>query len=121
MPLSPRCSSWRKRGVAAQGEVSVGKPFTEILAARAACQADLIVMGSRGDSGIGRALVGGVAQKVMGLSEQPVMVLNFSIFQGDFTMSDALNYLLKARPETMGHYFAFLKEAANTSTPRPET
>lgn len=63
-------------GVAAQGEVRSGKPFTEILAATAACQADLIVMGSRGDSRIGRALVGGVAQKVLGLSEHPVLVLH---------------------------------------------
>ena len=26
-------------------------------------------------------------------------------------MSDALNFLVKARPEAMGHYFKFLKEA----------
>ncbi|MDO8284024.1 MAG: universal stress protein [Burkholderiaceae bacterium] len=64
-------------GVAAIGEVRVGKPFTEILAAREASGSDLIVMGSRGDSRIGRALVGGVAQKVMGLSEYPVLVLHF--------------------------------------------
>ena len=25
-------------------------------------------------------------------------------------MSDALNYLLKVRPEALGHYFAFLKD-----------
>lgn len=64
-------------GVVAQGEIRVGKPFTEILATRAASQSDLIVMGSRGDNRIGRALVGGVAQKVMGLSEHPVLVLHF--------------------------------------------
>ena len=63
-------------GVNAQSEVRVGKPFTEILAARDASDSDLIVMGSRGDSRIGRALVGGVAQKVMGLSEYPVLVLH---------------------------------------------
>ncbi|MEI8171102.1 MAG: universal stress protein [Rhodoferax sp.] len=66
-----------QKGLVAQGDVRVGKPFTEILAAREACQADLIVIGSRGDSRIGRALVGGVAQKVMGLSDHPVMVLHF--------------------------------------------
>lgn len=64
-------------GVVAQGEIRVGKPFTEILATRAASQSDLIVMGSRGENRIGRALVGGVAQKVMGLSEHPVLVLHF--------------------------------------------
>lgn len=63
-------------GVSAQGEVRIGKPFTEILASRDASGSDLIVMGKRGDGLIGRALVGGVAQKVMGLSEHPVMVLH---------------------------------------------
>ena len=67
----------QREGVAAQGEVRVGKPFTEILAAREASGSDLIVLGSRGDSRIGRALVGGVAQKVMGLSEFSVLVLHF--------------------------------------------
>ncbi len=66
----------RDNGVIAQAEVRVGKPFTEILAAAAASQADLIVLGSHGNHRIGRALVGGVAQKVMGLSECPVLVLH---------------------------------------------
>ena len=64
----------QQSGVATQGEVRSGKAFTEILAAATACHADLIVIGSRGDSRIGRALVGGVAQKVLGLSEHPVLV-----------------------------------------------
>lgn len=33
-------------------------------------------------------------------------------------MSDALNYLVKARPETMGHYFAFLKECGKHLDPK---
>lgn len=33
-------------------------------------------------------------------------------------MSDALSYLVKARPEAMGHYFAFLKEAGRHLDPR---
>lgn len=69
------------QGVQARGEVRVGKPYTEILAARAACQADLIVMGSRSEARLGRAVIGGVAQKVMGLSEHPVLVLNLLKFQ----------------------------------------
>lgn len=71
------------QNVEARGEVRVGNAYIEILAARTACQADLIVMGSRGEARLGRALVGGVAQKVMGLSAQPVLVLNFLMFQGD--------------------------------------
>jgi nitrite reductase/ring-hydroxylating ferredoxin subunit len=33
-------------------------------------------------------------------------------------MSDALSYLLKARPEAMGHYFAFLKDAGKHLDPK---
>ena len=33
-------------------------------------------------------------------------------------MSDALNYLVKVRPEAMGHYFAFLKEAGKQLDPK---
>jgi nitrite reductase/ring-hydroxylating ferredoxin subunit/alkylhydroperoxidase/carboxymuconolactone decarboxylase family protein YurZ len=33
-------------------------------------------------------------------------------------MSDALNYLVKARPEAMGHYFAFLKDAGKHLDPK---
>lgn len=33
-------------------------------------------------------------------------------------MSDALNFLVKARPEAMGHYFAFLKDAGKHLDPR---
>ena len=33
-------------------------------------------------------------------------------------MSDALNYLLKARPEALGHYFAFLKDAGQHLDPK---
>jgi len=33
-------------------------------------------------------------------------------------MSDALNYLLKARPEALGHYFAFLKDAGRHLDPK---
>jgi nitrite reductase/ring-hydroxylating ferredoxin subunit/alkylhydroperoxidase/carboxymuconolactone decarboxylase family protein YurZ len=33
-------------------------------------------------------------------------------------MSDALNYLLKARPDALGHYFAFLKDAGKHLDPK---
>jgi nitrite reductase/ring-hydroxylating ferredoxin subunit/alkylhydroperoxidase/carboxymuconolactone decarboxylase family protein YurZ len=33
-------------------------------------------------------------------------------------MSDALDYLVKARPEAMGHYFSFLKDAGRHLDPR---
>ena len=33
-------------------------------------------------------------------------------------MSDALNYLIKTRPETVSHYFAFLKETGKHLDPK---
>lgn len=63
-------------GVVARGEVRSGKPLTEIMASVAKSGADLVVIGSCCDSRIGRALVGGVAQKGKGLSEHPVQVLH---------------------------------------------
>lgn len=61
--------------VSVNSEIRVGKPFAEILSAAEASGADLIVMGARGGTHIGRAIVGGVAQKVIGLSDKPVLVL----------------------------------------------
>jgi nucleotide-binding universal stress UspA family protein len=66
------------QGVTASAGVKVGKTFDSILSARTQTQSDLIVIGSRSDHRIGRALLGGVAQKVMGLSEHPVLVLQIS-------------------------------------------
>ena len=51
-------------GVSLQSEVRTGRASSEILAAAAASQADLLVIGSRSDSHVGRAVIGGVAQKV---------------------------------------------------------
>lgn len=61
-----------------QVDLRSGKTFTEILASAAAHKADLLVIGSRSDNRIGRAMIGGVAQKVIGLSENPVLVLNLT-------------------------------------------
>jgi len=33
-------------------------------------------------------------------------------------MSDALDYLIKVRPDAIPHYFKFLKESGSTSIPR---
>lgn len=64
----------RQGGVQADGEVLAGKPSEAILQAARRCGADLLVVGSRGDNHIARALVGGVAQKVIGLAEHPILV-----------------------------------------------
>jgi nucleotide-binding universal stress UspA family protein len=66
----------RSASVVLETEIRIGKPFAEILAARERSTSDLIVVGRSDDAHLGRALVGGVAQKVLGLSEHPVLVLH---------------------------------------------
>lgn len=67
----------RPCGIGVQGRTLVGKPYLEILAALKRDAADLLVIGSRSEDRIKRALIGGVAQKTIGLSECPVLVVRF--------------------------------------------
>lgn len=62
------------RGVTATGELRVGRVHQEVLAAAQACGADLVVIGRHGGSELGRAWIGGTAQKVIGLAECPVLI-----------------------------------------------
>ncbi len=64
----------RQAGGSVEGEVRVGRPYQELLAAAQACSADLIVLGRHRPEALGRAWIGGVAQKVVGLAECPVLV-----------------------------------------------
>jgi len=65
-------------GITLQAQVRHGKAFSEILAAATTVSADLLVIGSRNDSHIGHAMIGGVAQKIIGLSDKPVLALNLT-------------------------------------------
>lgn len=69
----------RPAGLSLQGQILVGKPYREILDAVQREAADLLVIGSRSEGGIKHALIGGVAQKAIGLSECPVLVVHFKI------------------------------------------
>lgn len=55
--------------------VARGVPWREILATIEKEQPDLVVMGTHGRSGIGRALLGSVAEKIVRLSPAPVLTL----------------------------------------------
>lgn len=66
----------QQRGLQAEGQVLTGRPYEQILQAGRQLGADLLIIGSRGDHHLGRALVGGVAQKVIGLAEHPVLVVH---------------------------------------------
>lgn len=61
-------------GVLADGEVLAGTPASQILDAARRHAADLIMMGVRSSGRIERALFGGVAQQVTGLSSSAVLL-----------------------------------------------
>ena len=64
----------RRLGGPVDGEVRVGRPYQEVLAAAQGGGADLVVLGRHRPEALGRAWIGGVAQKVIGLAECPVLV-----------------------------------------------
>jgi hypothetical protein len=72
--LEGACSQARARGVPATGVVRIGKPHEQILASAREFGADLLVIGRHGNDTPGRAWLGGVAQKVIGLADLPVLV-----------------------------------------------
>jgi nucleotide-binding universal stress UspA family protein/uncharacterized membrane protein YfcA len=62
-------------GLTASIDIRVGMPEAQILASTKEHQADLIVMGSHGRSGLERLLVGSVSERVIGGAECPVLVV----------------------------------------------
>jgi di/tricarboxylate transporter len=66
----------KKEGIAAEGEVSHGpSPHAMILAAARQCQADLIVLGSHGRSGLERVLLGSTTERVINGTSGAVLVV----------------------------------------------
>lgn len=64
-------------GVAApESSMLTGKPHEQILAAAKNLHADLIVVGRHGESNLIRTPFGGTTQKVIGLADNPVMVVH---------------------------------------------
>lgn len=75
--LEERLRQFRAPGLAAglQYRVEDGDPATEIMHAARAMPCDLIVMGTHGRSGIGRLLIGSVAEKVLRRAPCPVLTV----------------------------------------------
>ena len=65
----------RKAGVGVSTRLLEGAPFVEIVRAARSEQADLIVMGTHGRSGLRHALLGSVAEKVVRKAPCPVLVV----------------------------------------------
>lgn len=55
--------------------VSQGVPWREVLATIERLSPDLVVMGTRGRRGLGRALLGSVTEKIVRLSPAPVLTM----------------------------------------------
>jgi nucleotide-binding universal stress UspA family protein len=62
-------------GVQVDGLVRIGRPHEQIAAIAKQTGADLIVIGRHGGDSLSRAWLGGVAQKVIGVAEVPVLVV----------------------------------------------
>lgn len=64
------------RGVAAVGTLGVGPAAPEIVSAARREKAELVVIGTRGATGFRHLLLGSTAEKVMRLSESPVLAVH---------------------------------------------
>lgn len=62
-------------GLAAETEVRTGTAYDEIIDASEDLDSDVIVMGTHGRTGLGRYLLGSVTQKVVRLSDVPVLTV----------------------------------------------
>jgi nucleotide-binding universal stress UspA family protein len=73
--LEARCADLRQRGIKASWRVATGPPFQMIVDMAAREHAALIVMGTRGRSGLDRILLGSVAERVIRLAPCPVLTV----------------------------------------------
>jgi nucleotide-binding universal stress UspA family protein len=64
-----------KSGVAADTIVRIGAPANSVIDVAGAEKADLIIMGSHGESGAAKLLIGSVVQKVLYWATIPVLVV----------------------------------------------
>ncbi|MBK6854018.1 MAG: universal stress protein [Burkholderiales bacterium] len=72
--LSAATATASQMGVRVDAELRFGRPYQQLLAATQDCGADLLLIGRHGDDNILQAWVGGTAQKVIGLSDCPVLI-----------------------------------------------
>ena len=64
-----------KAGVSAKGIIASGKPYEQIVETANEMKADLIVVGCHGRTGLARALMGSVTERVIGLAQSAVLVV----------------------------------------------
>lgn len=66
-------------GVNIEPRLKEGRPATEILDTIAGCQCDLVIMGTHGRTGMGRLLMGSVAEEVLRKATCPVLIVKAPI------------------------------------------
>jgi nucleotide-binding universal stress UspA family protein len=74
--LDVACAALKARLPGATAVLREGEAWREILAAAESAHADLIVVGTHGRRGLGRALLGSVAERVVRLATVPVLTVH---------------------------------------------
>lgn len=83
------------RGISVSTRIATGLPSEEIVAAARAVDADLIVLGTRGKSGLAHVLLGSTAERVIRTAPCPVLAVHLaagdeSTFQAGITLERIL-------------------------------
>ena len=73
--LDERIAELRGQGIKASRRVTMGIPFEEIVNVAGEEHAEMIVIGTHGRSGLNRALLGSVAERVIRLAPCPVLTV----------------------------------------------
>jgi nucleotide-binding universal stress UspA family protein len=63
------------RGIRTRIEIGVGSPYSAIIALADKEDVEFIIMSTHGRTGLSRALMGSVAEKVVHMTERPVMLV----------------------------------------------
>jgi hypothetical protein len=61
-------------GIASEGVVAEGRPDEVVIDTASARQADLIVVGSHGRTGLSRLILGSISERIMGQAQCPVLI-----------------------------------------------
>lgn len=76
--ITPLVEDATARGLSVTSAIEVGTPYREILAYADEQDISLIVMSTRGRSGVGRVLMGSVTERVIRVGETPVVAVQRS-------------------------------------------
>lgn len=69
-------------GIVSEGLVSEGRPDEVVIATATERQADLIVVGSHGRTGLTRLILGSISERIMGQAQCPVLIARSELGRG---------------------------------------